>query len=104
MVANILLAFASVGAEGFFGWRPNPVSGQATLDFVLPHVASVAIDVYDVIGRRVREVAFGSFAAGPHTTTWDLRGDGGQRVAGGVYFLRLATEGRVLSHSLIVQP
>ena len=82
--------------------RPNPASGAAVLNFTLPHDAAVTIDVYDVSGRNVRTVARGMFPAGANSASWNLADREGRPVAGGMYFLRLATEGKVLSHPLIV--
>jgi len=82
--------------------RPNPASGLATLNFTLPRAASVSLDVFDVSGRIVRRVAGGAFEAGPHAATWDLLDRGGNRVSGGMYFVRLVTEGKVLTRTLVV--
>jgi len=60
--------------------------------------------VYDVAGRMVRQVERGIASPGQHSTSWDLRDGGGQRVAGGIYFLRLAVNDRVFTqHISIVQ-
>ena len=32
---------------------PNPTSGAALLSFELPHAEEVALEVFDVVGRRV---------------------------------------------------
>jgi hypothetical protein len=55
-----------------------------------------------VTGRLVRELASGTYSAGAHTLSWDLTDRDGRPVAGGIYFLRLAVEGRVLQQSMSV--
>jgi flagellar hook assembly protein FlgD len=72
------------------------------LRFALPHEASISLRAYDVSGRLVRDLASGTYPAGAHTLSWDLRDHNGRTVAGGIYFLRLAVEGRVLLQTMSV--
>jgi len=70
---------------------PNPSRSNATFEFALPQVESVALVVYDISGRLVRSVFDGELAAGPHSLTWDGTSDAGSPVADGVYFVALRT-------------
>jgi len=70
---------------------PNPFAGQVTLRFVLEKASSVDCAVYDVQGRKVRSLASTRFGRGPHALIWDGRGDRGESLASGIYFLRLRT-------------
>jgi hypothetical protein len=83
---------------------PNPIMGHATLRFALPHSGPVALDVMDVQGRRVVELANGTFAPGDHMFAWDGRNEAGQTVGSGVYFAVLRFGGQTLSHRMIVMP
>jgi hypothetical protein len=76
---------------------PNPLRGQATLRLALPRAARVTLAVLDAQGRRVRTLLAGAQPAGEHAITWDGRDDGGRRVADGIYVVRLACEGRVIT-------
>jgi flagellar hook assembly protein FlgD len=49
----------------------------------------VNISVYDVAGRRVRELVNEHRAAGVWSVQWNGDDDRGQRVASGVYFYRM---------------
>ncbi|MEZ5063886.1 MAG: T9SS type A sorting domain-containing protein [bacterium] len=51
----------------------------------------VSITVYDVTGRRVRDVHNGVLAPGSHRLLWDLTQDSGRPVASGMYFVRVAS-------------
>jgi len=69
---------------------PNPFSVATTLTYVVSGASSqeVAIAVYDLSGRMVRELARGSQAPGVHEARWDGVGANGARVRSGVYFVR----------------
>ena len=74
--------------------RPNPFREATQVDFTLARRSRVGLTVYDVLGRRVQQVAHGLWLdAGPQSLRWDGRGSSGQRAAVGVYFVRLETEG-----------
>jgi hypothetical protein len=89
-------------AVEFAAPRPNPASNYATLRFALPREASIALGVFDVSGRLVRELATGRANAGQHGVTWNLLDRDGQRVANGVYFARLAVDGQVRTQAISV--
>jgi FG-GAP repeat/FlgD Ig-like domain/FG-GAP-like repeat len=73
--------------------RPNPGRGDVTLEFELPTRSNVSLMVYDIAGRRVRDVLEGSVESGTHSALWDGRDAAGHRVEGGIYFAHL-TSGR----------
>ncbi|MCC6348268.1 MAG: T9SS type A sorting domain-containing protein [Candidatus Eisenbacteria bacterium] len=86
------------------GSSPNPAARSARIAFALPAGSGAAsLRVYDSMGRAVRSLG-SSFASGRNEVTWDLRSDRGGRVAPGVYFARLTTDGRELSQRLVVIP
>ncbi len=62
---------------------PNPFNPSTTIKFDLPENSNVSLVVYDVLGRRVGELANGFLEAGYHSATWNA-----SSVASGVYFAR----------------
>lgn len=50
---------------------------------------SVHIDVFDMLGRHVRQLYQGQPAAGAVELRWDERSDAGTRIAAGLYLVRL---------------
>ncbi|MEQ1832993.1 MAG: hypothetical protein ABL977_08045 [Candidatus Eisenbacteria bacterium] len=63
---------------------PQPMRAAATLSFVLPVAGEATLELLDVSGRRVRTLAAGMFAAGPHTVSV-----GRQGLRSGLYFVVL---------------
>ena len=72
---------------------PNPASGDSILRFRLPRAARVRVEVFDLAGRRVREIWDGEFGVGEHELPWDGRNDAGERVSVGIYFERFRGDG-----------
>lgn len=75
------------------GAFPNPFVDSTRLEWSLARPSSATIAVYDLAGRRVRDLGTGDFAAGRSTLSWDGRDESGRRVASGVYFVRVDTAG-----------
>ncbi len=71
---------------------PNPSRAAQALEFTLPTASAVRIAIHDVAGRLVRSFEPGTLPAGPHRIPWDGRGEGGARLAPGVFFVTIATE------------
>jgi FG-GAP-like repeat/FlgD Ig-like domain len=96
VLANISGGTAAVGqpaapviALTFGPARSNPTPAGATIPYVLPAAAEVRIAVFDVAGRRVRDLFQGELAAGERMVTWDGRNDTGARVGAGVYWVEM---------------
>ena len=73
--------------------RPNPFHGTATIRFSLARSEGVQLTVYDVTGRRVRDLVDASLAGNQeHSVVWDGTDDQGRPVQAGVYWMQLSTE------------
>ncbi len=70
---------------------PNPLRTSAVIEFGNAIHQRVELTLYDVTGRRVRQLRSGDLSAGIFRIPWDLRTDAGQSVPAGIYFVRLAT-------------
>jgi flagellar hook assembly protein FlgD len=53
----------------------------------------VTVDLYNIIGQRVRTLVNDNVAAGYHIAEWDGTGNAGQQLASGVYFLQMSAQG-----------
>jgi endonuclease/exonuclease/phosphatase family metal-dependent hydrolase len=76
---------------GFLRLRvfPNPFTSSTRIALTLPEAAAVRAAVFDPTGRRVRQLAGRRLGAGEHVLSWDGRGDGGERLGPGLYFLQV---------------
>jgi len=75
---------------------PNPFNPAVVLPLdVVTDAAAVSLRVYDVLGRRVRQVWQGPLQAGSHRLVWDGRDEQGEEVAAGVYLYQVEIDGQV---------
>ncbi len=69
---------------------PNPFNPSTTIKFSLPEQTPVSLDIYDVAGKRVRQLIGNQvMSAGHQDMVWDGRDDQGRSVSAGVYFYKL---------------
>ncbi len=84
---------------------PNPAPYDTRISWAVPASAvgtEYSIDIYDLTGRRVRELARGPAAAGRHAIQWNLRDDDQRPIESGVYFIRFRLGREVRSHRIAV--
>jgi hypothetical protein len=82
--------------------RPNPFAAETTLGFDLPARAAVSFTIHSVDGRLVRTLMTGDAGPGPVETAWDGRDERGERVASGLYFVRLEVGSAVRQAKVVV--
>jgi len=81
---------------------PDPMRGQATIRFSIPHRAQASVTVRSVTGALVRVLAAPqTLAPNTYSLSWDGRDDHGRRMAPGVYFWRLESGSKTLTRKAI---
>jgi len=73
-------------ALAFYPPYPNPANGKVNLGFSLDRERDVSLIVYDVSGRRVKELISGRLGPGPCRLSWEPS-------SSGVYILRFQAGG-----------
>lgn len=69
---------------------PNPVTkGVANIKFTVPRTSNLSIRIYNITGRMVRTVANGEKIPGAYNFAWNGTSDNGEKVAQGVYFVKM---------------
>ncbi len=68
---------------------PNPLNPQTKLLYITSKPGVVKIQMFDLQGRLVRSIQDATYtAAGQHEVTVDGRGNHGEKLASGVYYIR----------------
>jgi hypothetical protein len=75
---------------------PNPFNPSTTVIFALPKRAQVSLEVFNILGQRVRTLlGKEERKEGYYVMEWDSRNDHGVRVASGMYIIRFMADGHV---------
>lgn len=70
---------------------PNPFNPVTRIRYAVPEAAHVAIEIYNIQGRRVRTLVDRSHVPGEYSVKWDGRDDYHTGVSGGIYMVRIVT-------------
>lgn len=70
---------------------PNPFNPGTFLDVTLPNDVELQINVYNIIGQKMKNIVKQKLDAGYHSIYWDGKDDNGMAVPAGVYIIRLET-------------
>jgi hypothetical protein len=78
---------------------PNPFNSETEIAYDLLVKGRISVEVYDVLGRKVRTVREGMFAPGTHRIRLNM-----DDAASGVYFVRLSgPEGKLVRKAVLVR-
>lgn len=77
---------------------PNPSLGQVQIQFTLNNYSEVCIELYDLVGKRVKKVLNASKNPGEYKISEDLSG-----LASGYYLLMLTTEREKVTKGIVIQ-
>lgn len=81
---------------------PNPASVKVDIGFDHDKSGPVQLSVYDIQGKKVKDLIGKTLEKGRHTSAWDLTGQNGKRIENGVYFARLLTADQIKTVKIIV--
>jgi len=79
-----------------------PTRRPVRLDLVARECGEVRVEIYDVTGRCLRLLDLGRLGTGTHALTWDGLGARGERVPGGVYWVRASLGGVARAKRLVL--
>lgn len=82
--------------------RPNPAAGPVDLEFSMSDQERVTLEVHDVAGRRVAQIADAVFEPGSHRARWDGLGVSGKRAGPGMYFVQLSVGALRVRRTLVI--
>ena len=70
---------------------PNPFNPSTTIRFALAKPVHIRLEIYNVIGQKVRTLVSADMLPGLHAVSWDGTDDAGIPVVSGAYIYRLQT-------------
>ena len=78
---------------------PNPATAGAHIRFSIPQGGHTQLEVFDVLGRKIRTLLDTQVLAGVHTIYWDGNNEVGSSVSNGTYMYRLTVSASESSYS-----
>ncbi|MCG8607426.1 T9SS type A sorting domain-containing protein, partial [bacterium] len=81
---------------------PNPFNPETTIRYQLAQQGQVKIQIFNILGQRVRTLVDQVQPAGTFSVRWDATNDSGARVATGVYVYRMTTPDFVKSQKMLL--
>jgi hypothetical protein len=71
---------------------PNPFARDTEIKFSVPSRTHVSLEVYNILGQKVRTLVNETMDASSYVRTWDGRSDDGASVSSGIYFYKLVAD------------
>ena len=68
---------------------PNPFNPETTIKYSVPKDGDIQIEVYNILGKKVRTLFEGQQTAGTYQVRWDARDDYGSTLSSGIYLISL---------------
>jgi len=81
---------------------PNPFNPVTTIEYSVPRCSHVRIEVFNLLGQRVRTLINREQPVGSYTTTWDGRTSSGAPVATGIYLYRFQAGDHVETKKMLL--
>ncbi len=81
---------------------PNPFNPTTSISFGLPAASEVRLEVFNLLGQRVRTLVNGDMEAGYKTVVWDGKDESGKAVSSGIYLYKLSATGFEKSQKMLL--
>lgn len=81
---------------------PNPFSSSTSIPYRLNTMSDVQVTIYDLLGREVRKLTMGIQPPGEYGLVWDGTNSYGERIAAGIYFVRLHNGAEIQVKKMVV--
>jgi hypothetical protein len=81
---------------------PNPFNAHTDIRFTLANKSHVTLDIFDLLGRRVKTLVNGSYDAGIYTANWDGTDGNGDQISSGIYFYSIRVNDNSETHKMVL--
>lgn len=80
---------------------PNPFNANITIEFILLDRNDISVEIFDVMGRKVRTLINRNLLSGKHSLNWNGKTDSGAATGSGIYFVRINLNGSLINNKII---
>jgi len=81
---------------------PNPFNFSTSIKYQLPEASDVKLEIYNLLGQRIRTLVDQSQPPGSYLIRWDGADDFNQPVGSGVCLYQLKTKNSIKTNKLII--
>lgn len=81
---------------------PNPFNPTTLISFELKSAGRTTLTIYDILGRKVRDIVSDELGAGEHSYVWDGTAGDGRAVSSGLYFYELSQAGQRMTKRMVI--
>ena len=81
---------------------PNPFNTSTIIEYALAVSGDVGLEVFDVLGRKVRSLVKSNQVAGPHRVNWNGMNDARELVTSGMYIYRMTSDRAISSKKIVL--
>lgn len=71
------------------GQYPNPFKTNSNFDLTIHKRASVSVEVFNILGQKIKTLFRGTLSTGPYNFTWNGDDESNKDVPPGIYFYRV---------------
>ena len=93
--------FSQPSAYQLFQNYPNPFNPSTTIEFALSKAANVRLEIFNIVGQKVRTLVSERVAPGGYQVVWDGLDDNGRQVTTGVYLYRFTADNFVQTRKML---
>lgn len=86
------------------GNYPNPFNPETTIKFGLPEESRIIIEIFNVLGQKVKELLDSEKPAGYHQVRWDGTDEFGKKVGAGIYLCRMQAGNFIKTQKMMLLP
>ena len=88
--------------QGVIKLFPNPTNGDISIAYLLTEKSNVEIRIYDLQGRKVKEIIKNDQLAGNYEYSIDLNDENGNKIQTGTYLFEVIMNGQKVTHKVSV--
>lgn len=81
---------------------PNPFNPTTRIELALPQSCQVTLEIFNVLGQKVKTLLDGQMAAGSHIVEWNSTDDRGRHVSSGLYLYRLTAGSYIETRKMVL--
>lgn len=81
---------------------PNPMNPGIEIQFSIMNDAYVNLEIYDMLGRKLKTLIMGNLISGNHFYQWDGKDENRHPLSSGIYFFRLQSGDEVIQNKIML--